>query len=114
MVKVLSHSLVASNGRAPEKHLVTLHGAFGAGRNWGAIARRLVEARPEWGVVLTDLRLHGDSQGFSPPHTLDAAAADVDDRVGIIGVDPMAAGHGVNKDAVMCGDALQVLERIRA
>ena len=38
----------------------------------------------------------------------------VDDRVGIIGVDPMAAGHGVNKDAVMCGDALQVLERIRA
>ena len=78
MVRVLSHSLVASNRRAPEKHLVTLHGAFGAGRNWGAIARRLVRARPEWGVVLADLRLHGDSQGFSPPHTLDAAAADVD------------------------------------
>src|SRR5207247_9427860 len=96
MVGVLSHSLVASNGRAPKKHLVTLHGAFGAGRNWVAIARRLVQARPEWGVVLADLRLHGDSQGFSPPHTLDAAATDVDGLGRALGFPRDAAlGHSL-------------------
>lgn len=78
MVRVLSHSLVASDTHAPRRRLVILHGAFGAGRNWATIARRLVQARPEWEVVLADLRLHGDSQGFPPPHTLDAAASDLD------------------------------------
>src|SRR2546428_12286472 len=75
---VLSHTLVASNPRAPQRWLVILHGAFGAGRNWGAIARRLAQVRPEWGVVLADLRMHGASQGFPPPHTLEAAVAVVD------------------------------------
>src|SRR3989442_11776850 len=78
MTLVLSHTLVASNGHAPQRWLVILHGAFGAGRNWGTIARRLAQVRPEWGVVLADLRMHGASQGFPPPHTLEAAAADVD------------------------------------
>ena len=56
-----------------------LHGIYGSGRNWGSIARRLVDARPEWGVLLVDLRLHGASrEGFQGPHTLAAAAADVD------------------------------------
>src|SRR2546422_3335605 len=78
MTHVLSHTLVASNAHAPQRWLVILHGAFGAGRNWGTIARRLAQVRPEWGVVLADLRMHGASQGFPPPHTLEAAAADVD------------------------------------
>src|SRR2546426_10878958 len=78
MTLVLSHTLVASNPHAPQRWLVILHGAFGAGRNWGTIARRLAQVRPEWGVVLADLRMHGASQGFPPPHTLEAAAADVD------------------------------------
>ncbi len=54
-----------------------LHGIFGVGRNWTSFARRLVEARPEWGVVLVDLRQHGHSQGFKPPHTLEACAHDL-------------------------------------
>ncbi len=58
--------------------MLVLHGIYGAGRNWGTIARRLVEARPEWGVLLVDLRNHGQSQGFAGPHTLAASAADVD------------------------------------
>src|SRR5690606_29513594 len=37
----------------------------------------LVAARPDWGARLVDLRLHGDSRGFAPPHTLESAARDV-------------------------------------
>jgi pimeloyl-ACP methyl ester carboxylesterase len=54
-----------------------LPGIYGAGRNWATVARRLVAARPDWGVVLVDLRQHGASQGFAPPHTLEAAAGDI-------------------------------------
>ncbi len=53
------------------------YGIFGAGRNWRSIASRIVRARPPWGAVLIDLRMHGESQGFEPPHTLDACAADL-------------------------------------
>jgi pimeloyl-ACP methyl ester carboxylesterase len=74
---ILSHSKVAGNA-PPERWMLMMHGIYGSGRNWGTIARRLVEQRPEWGCVLVDLRMHGDSQGFEPPHTLEAAAKDVD------------------------------------
>jgi esterase len=78
MNPILAHARVAASGRTPERWLLVLHGIYGSGRNWGTVARRLVEARPEWGALLVDLRMHGGSQGFSPPHTLAAAAADVD------------------------------------
>jgi esterase len=75
---ILTHTRVAAKDRTPERWLLVLHGIYGSGRNWGTIARRLVEARPEWGALLVDLRNHGGSHGFSPPHTVAAAAADVD------------------------------------
>jgi pimeloyl-ACP methyl ester carboxylesterase len=75
---ILAHSRVAAAGREPERWLLVLHGIFGAGRNWGTIARRLAEARPEWGAVLVDLRMHGQSRSFPGPHTIAASAADVD------------------------------------
>ncbi len=76
---VLAHTRVAAAGREPERWLLVLHGIFGAGRNWGSIARRLADTRPEWGSVLVDLRMHGQSRtGFSAPHTIAASAADVD------------------------------------
>lgn len=68
---------VVGEGSEPEAWLAVLHGIYGAGRNWGSVARKLVEARPEWGALLVDLRQHGDSTGFPPPHTLEAAAADL-------------------------------------
>ncbi|MBW3534552.1 MAG: alpha/beta hydrolase [Gemmatimonadetes bacterium] len=61
----------------PERWLVVLHGIYGAGRNWGSVARRFVRERPAWGALLVDLRQHGASRGFSPPHTVAAAADDV-------------------------------------
>jgi esterase len=57
--------------------MLFLHGILGTRANWRGIARRFVEARPEWGAVLVDLREHGESLGFPAPHTLRAAAADV-------------------------------------
>lgn len=77
MVPILSHTVIASDTRAPRRRLVVLHGAFGAGHNWRTIARTLVRQRPDWSVLLPDLRLHGASQGFLPPHTLHTAASDV-------------------------------------
>lgn len=75
---ILHHTRVAAAGATPRRWLLVLHGIYGSGRNWGTIARRLVEARPEWGALLVDLRNHGQSRGFPGPHTLMASAADVD------------------------------------
>jgi esterase len=75
---ILSHTQVSSDDADPERWLLVLHGIYGSGRNWYTLMRRLVAERPQWGAVLVDLRLHGDSVGFPPPHTVDAAAADVD------------------------------------
>lgn len=73
----LNHTRIIDSGASPERWLYLLHGIYGSGRNWGSLARRLVEERPEWGVVLVDLRLHGGSRDFDPPHTVAAAAEDV-------------------------------------
>lgn len=70
---------VTAEGASPERWLAVLHGIYGAGRNWGSVARGLAEERPEWGSVLVDLRQHGGSEGFEPPHTLERTAADLDD-----------------------------------
>ena len=64
--------------------MLLLHGIYGAGRNWGSVARRLVRARPEWSVVLVDLRSHGHSPSLTP-HTLECCATDlldVEDHLG--------------------------------
>jgi len=74
---ILHHEFLTADGVTPSRWLYLLHGIFGSGRNWGSVARRLVRARPEWGVVLVDLREHGASEGFPPPHTVDACAADL-------------------------------------
>ena len=56
--------------------MILLHGIYGAGRNWGSVARRLVRARPGWSVALVDMRSHGRSPRLSP-HNVDACAGDL-------------------------------------
>lgn len=78
----------------PSAYLYVLHGIFGAGRNWASIARRLVRERPDWGVRLIDLRQHGTSQGFAPPHTIEAAARDISEMADRLGEAPAGIlGH---------------------
>lgn len=91
---VLSHERVTAEGATPQRWLYVLHGIYGAGRNWASVIRRVVRARPEWGALLVDLRQHGGSQAFPPPHTVDAAAADLVDLAGHTGLVPDAVlGH---------------------
>lgn len=73
----LSTRAVAAQEASPEKWVGVLHGIYGAGRNWRSVARALVGARPDWGGVLVDLREHGESRGFQPPHTLERTARDL-------------------------------------
>lgn len=61
----------------PRQWIFLLHGFLGKGQNWRSFARRLVALKPHWGAVLVDLRLHGKSIDFAPPHTLAQAAEDV-------------------------------------
>lgn len=75
---ILMHERITADGAEPERWLFVLHGIYGAGRNWKSVAQRAVAARGDWGCVLVDLRQHGGSQGFSPPHTVERAAGDLD------------------------------------
>lgn len=81
MDQVLNHALVragdAASPATPEAWMLFLHGILGSGPNLRTVARRFVQARPRWGAVLVDLRMHGGSQGFEPPHTVAAAARDL-------------------------------------
>ena len=53
--------------------LVIAHGLFGSSRNWGVIARRLVDSRP---VITVDLRNHGASPWYAT-HTYADLADDL-------------------------------------
>ena len=70
-----------------------LHGILGSGGNWRGIARKLVEKRPEWGVMLVDLRQHGSSEHGDPPNTLTACAEDVRALIDELGNVTALAGH---------------------
>ena len=90
------------------RRLFVLHGIYGAGRNWATFARDLSAARPEWGANLVDLRLHGHSRGFEPPHTLSSCVHDLVELAADIGERPDAImGHSFGgKVALMAGAAL--------
>ncbi len=73
-MSTLAHRIV---GEESGGVLYVLHGFLGSGSNWSAIARRLVDRRHDWQVLLVDLRLHGDSRSRPGPHDIDACADDV-------------------------------------
>ena len=88
----LAHALVTAPSATPAYWMLFLHGILGSGPNWRTFAKQVVAERPDWGAVLVDLRLHGESQaGFEPPHTLEAAARDVAELIALI----EASGSGI-------------------
>jgi esterase len=81
--------------------MLLTHGIFGAGSNWRGIARKLVAARPDWSIVLVDLRNHGRSDGGEPPHTLEAAADDIRALCDQLGAIEVLAGHSFGGKVVL-------------
>jgi pimeloyl-ACP methyl ester carboxylesterase len=65
------------DGGQPERAIAFLHGILGRGLNLRTIARRFVEARPNWSAWLVDLRGHGRSPKGTPGPSIEAAARDV-------------------------------------
>ena len=83
-----------ASGETPHSWIVFLHGILGSGANWASFARRFVEARPDWGALLVDLRLHGRSAAGENPHTVNTAAQDVVKALEEEGIAPVAvSGH---------------------
>jgi pimeloyl-ACP methyl ester carboxylesterase len=70
MLNLIRHPARAT---ATEPPLMIVHGLFGSGRNWGAIARALSGPRDVYAV---DLRNHGDSP-WHPTHGYPEMAADL-------------------------------------
>lgn len=72
----LAHDTLTA-GPEPVRAVAFLHGILGTGVNLRSHARRFVEAAPEHGALLVDLRAHGRSQGLEGDDTVAAAARDV-------------------------------------
>ncbi len=60
-----TYPVKASLDAEPDRWLGFLHGILGSGANWRTFAKQIVTAKPEWGALLVDLRLHGESRGFA-------------------------------------------------
>jgi esterase len=88
---MLSHSRLADSDDA-SRQLLLLHGIYGRGRNWQAIARAVTRERPEYACWLIDLPHHGDSAAGRHGDTVEGLAADLDD---------WAAAEGLTPDAIL-------------
>src|ERR1700679_538748 len=112
---VPSHARVTAPGAEPSRWMLVLHGILGSGANFRSFARRLAAARPDWGFVLVDLRMHGQSQEAPPPHTLAAAAEDLV-RLGVELALPIAGvmGHSFGGKVALAytGAAPRELEQV--
>ena len=95
----------------PTRWLVLTHGIYGSGANLRTVAKRLVEKRPDWGVLLVDLRLHGRSPAGEPPHTIAACADDLRALVAEIGQVHALAGHSFGGKVVLATRALVDVEQ---
>lgn len=91
----LHHERIARSDTSPARWLLLTHGIFGSGANWRGIARKVNERRPEWGVAIVDLRLHGRSEDGTAPHAIDAMSDDVVALARELGGVEALAGHSL-------------------
>ncbi len=77
--------------------LLIAHGLFGAGRNWGALARSLSKGRR---VVTVDMRNHGDSP-WHDSHDYKDLAADLAEVIGTLDGPVDVLGHSMGGKAAM-------------
>ena len=89
---MLHYSVIPSTDPQATHTGVFLHGILGSGRNWRSFAARMARALPSWRWIAVDLRCHGESPPQTPPHTLNACAADVKELLEALGADAVI-GH---------------------
>jgi pimeloyl-ACP methyl ester carboxylesterase len=90
----LASTRVASDTEASSRTLVMLHGIYGRGRNWQAIARGIVAARPDYACWLVDLPSHGDSPPGRHGDSVRGFARDLGDWLVESGITPdVVLGH---------------------
>src|SRR5262249_17510061 len=70
------------------------------------------DRRPEWGVVLVDLRQHGRSEPGEPPHTIAACADDLRALVAALGDVHAIAGHSFGGKVVLAARPLVAVAQI--
>lgn len=73
----LHSTLVRPASGEASKAIFFLHGILGSGTNLRSLAQAFVQAVPNFAAVLVDLRLHGRSRSFTPPHDVNACANDL-------------------------------------
>ncbi len=109
MARMYRESIVRSD-RTAAQWLVLTHGIYGSGANLRTVARKIVDRRPEWGVVLADLRLHGRSEAGDPPHDIAACADDLRQLIGELRADgervTAIAGHSFGGKVALATRAL--------
>jgi pimeloyl-ACP methyl ester carboxylesterase len=91
MSETLAVTRVAASDN-PSRALVMLHGIYGRGRNWQAIARGIIAARPDYACWLVDLPHHGGSPGSRYGDTVVGLANDVRDWL---------QSHAITADGVL-------------
>lgn len=102
----LHHERISHSESTPAQWLLFTHGIYGSGSNWRGIARKIVDKRRDWGVVLVDLRGHGRSDDGDPPHTIDACADDVRALADSLDVEVGAlAGHSFGGKVMLAARA---------
>ncbi|HEY4222730.1 MAG TPA: alpha/beta hydrolase [Myxococcota bacterium] len=104
---LLAHDIIGD--RAAARCAIFLHGVLGSRNNWKSFAQKFAGAHPAWRAVIADLRNHGDSHGFPPPHTVAACADDVRELAGSLGGVDVVIGHSYGgKVALSLLDAPQL------
>lgn len=99
---MLNHRKLVAEDGAPERWLIFLHGILGSQENWSGFARRLVQARPDWGALLVDLRFHGRSGSALPPHDVDSCARDLETLILDLGLPvSVVSGHSFSSKVAL-------------
>jgi pimeloyl-ACP methyl ester carboxylesterase len=103
----LGHQRVVAEGARPQRWLWFLHGFLGRGENWRSFARRLTERCPQWGCVLVDLPLHGESRAWPGQPTVPAAAAALQELAWRLGAPEVLVGHSFGGRVALAAAAIE-------
>ncbi len=90
-------NLIEHGTASAEPDLLIVHGLFGSGRNWGAIAKRLSATRR---ILCVDQRNHGLSPWFDS-HSYEDMAADLAEVIQAQGKPMDVLGHSMGGKAAM-------------